>query len=95
MRNTLRRLTALEMRKSAPPSDLFGRYYDELSHFDRLRYWLYVYGGNRFGLSLEDFERMEVPTYHDSLHFIIEEIPESFDFPELDEWEAGLDRMFR
>jgi len=94
------RIKALEREREDEipcPHDLIGEYYDELeSDFDKLRVWLYYYGGNRFDFSLDDFERMDVPTFHESLHFIIEPLPNCiFDFPELDEWQADLDRMFR
>lgn len=97
---TIKRLREIEKQRAdevPPPSDLFGEYYDGLDDIDKLRYWLYVYGGNRWGFSLDDFERLECPVYHSSLHFVIEEIPgdDWLDFPELDEWEAGVDRMLR
>lgn len=100
MRSAVKRLRELEKQRNdeiPPPSDLFGLFYDELNDWDKLRYFVYVYGGNRWGFTVSDFERMEVPAYHSSLHFVIEKIPgdDFLDFPELDEWEAGIDRMLR
>ena len=81
--------TAEKKQEREPPFDLEGRYYDELTQAEKRRYWKYYYGDS---YTLEEAERLEMKYISGTLHFQCFLKPGDIPFPELDEWEAALDR---
>ena len=82
--------TAEKKQERKPPFDLIGRYYDELSQAEKRRFWKYIYGDN---YTVKQAEALEVKYISGTLHFTCELKPEDYPFPELDAWEASLQRM--
>lgn len=81
--------TAEKKQEREPPLDIIGRYYDTLTQAERRRFWKYIYGDS---FTLEQAERLELKHISGTLHFECTLKPGDFSFPELDEWEAALDR---
>ena len=81
--------TAEKKQEREPPLDIIGRYYDTLTQAERRRFWKYIYGDS---FSLEQAERIEKNYVSGTLHFLCELKISDIPFPELDEWEAALDR---
>ncbi len=81
--------TAERKQEREPPLDIIGRYYDTLTQAERRRFWKYIYGDS---FTLEQAERLELKHISGTLHFECTLKPGDFSFPELDEWEAALDR---
>lgn len=91
MKGIKERLKAAEKKQERePPFDIIGRYYDTLTQAEKRRYWKYIYGDS---YTLEQAERIEKKYIQGTLHFVCELKISDISFPELDEWEAGLDRM--
>lgn len=90
MRNEKTRLKAAEKQKREPPLDIIGRYYDTLSQAEKRRFWKYVYGD---AFPLEKAEYLEKKYISGTLHFECAMQPGDFSFPELDAWEASIDKM--
>ena len=81
----------IERRLSkAPPFDLMGRYYDELTPDEKKRYWEYTYGGV---YTVEQAEAIEKYFISGTLHFECEPRLSDIELPFLDEWEAGLQEL--
>ena len=81
--------TAERKQEREPPFDLAGRYYDTLTQAEKRRFWKYYYGDS---YTVEQAEHLEVKHISGTLHFICDIKPGDLPFPELDEWEAALDR---
>lgn len=91
MKNIKNRVKAAEKKQERePPLDIIGRYYDELTQAEKRRYWKYVYGDS---FTLEKAEYLEKNYISGTLHFECIMNPADYSFPELDAWEAALDRM--
>ena len=82
--------TAERKQEREPPLDIIGRYYDTLTQAEKRRFWKYVYGDS---YTLEKAEYIEKNYISGTLHFECTLKPGDFSFPELDAWEAALDRM--
>lgn len=81
--------TAERKQEREPPLDIIGRFYDTLNPDEKRRFWKYIYGDS---YTVEQAERLELKHISGTLHFECTLKPGDFSFPELDEWEAALDR---
>lgn len=85
IRARLKRLEEEQGRK--PPYSLIGRYYDELSPEEKIRWWKYEYGDT---YTREEAEAIELKYITHTLHFECMLDPSDYDLKELDEFEDFL-----
>lgn len=91
----LKRLEAAQKDAERVPADLFGKYYDELSTGDKVRFMRYAYPG----VDIDRAEHIEKNlVQHGTLHFICQ--PNAADDPcwkeldrKIEDWTLALDRL--
>lgn len=74
--------------------DITGRYYDELTQEEKIRFWRYTYSDNKTAgeVLIKKAERIE-KFISGTLHFICELKPEDFELPEIDELNKSLEEV--
>lgn len=76
-----------EEQERKPPYSLIGRYYDELSQDEKIRWWKYVYGN---AYTLEEAEAIELQYITRTLHFECTLSPSDYDLPGLKEFDSFM-----